>query len=625
MAQLVMSGMTRPDENGAPGEADFENIEHAELGTGYSLAAAHNREALFLDIRGVTAEAVEIVLTPPERGTWSFFIPADGQPDISLPVNARVAPRCEALRAASGLLFSVRHIDLAPQNTLAATPVAGESWGVAIRIFPSGAGAMPVAWLDDDTALKFEGGREAAVVALKKDKPAATGVGLLLIRLDFGEAIPAETDIAMEPKELFIPVKSKDLSYVKGRIAMPGVFRLKVDVPAEKTPVEDQEATEEDAEEPAGEQDVPTDTAVAAGMSFMVPDVWGRAERMDDHIRKLTGLVDTKSEEMGKALAEFDEMLIAVERYRTPQAKGVLKEEELATLEECFWRAVAALRSAAADRNELHLVCPYTEGGAFIRGMACAAADASQARKFSEKAARMGLDFLLLACSPEDLPQSSTCLIIPGSTMYHYTRVLRYGSGGQTFDALLPPAPAARVLPEHLTTVRAVAGDLPYWHESLAAGYRLSYLALDDGHEEDNGSVLIHVQAERTEEDIIHAMRNGSYYTRIVPAPEIENIKTTGLTVNLNRQAYDGMATTVYLGRAGAPLGMAPGAESTYTYNGQEQFTRVQILAGASQVNGKAVNLLTVLNPVYCSDWVTPWLDEVYAEERVVQDDGEDY
>jgi len=624
MSQTLISKMLSPLKNGKAGAPEWSEIKSFDMGSGCAMAISHNPEDLIIRVTGISSiNTMELVFTPPERGKWSFFMQSDGTTDVQSTGVSRIIPRFKAVREGNTLLFTIKHTDLAPENVLACTPVDGEQWQMELRIFTDTRSYMPVVWLDEGTELAFSGGRSEKAVSLKKEKTAVTGAGLVLIRLAFGATVPKDALVFIEPKDKFIQVKSKDLSYVKGRIAKTGIYRLCVDMPRIQT-----EALLEEVEEDTGEtEDKPEkeakpDTRFIAGLSFLVPDVWERAEQMDKHVRQLSSQTDTTNPDVEKVLIEFEEMLTAVERYRTPQAKGVLKEEELSALEERFWKAAAVLRSSPAPNGTLHLVCPYLPDKPFIKGMLATAKDDTEATKAVKKAERLGLTFILLATEPgTNSPNSDSCLVIPGAVKYYYSKLLEFTAGSGKFNILVPPVPQVKWLPEHLSMARAVAGNMPYWHDALASGYRLSYIEIDRCEEGDNGTALVYVQADSNPENILNALNTGAYYTRISPAPEIERVECSGLTLTVKRSHHEGMAPMVFLGRSGASLMMSPDEQVKYSLAGQEQFARVQILAGTVQVAGAPVNILTVLNPVYWSDWVTPWLDEVYASKGAEEEE----
>ncbi|HHN47146.1 MAG TPA: hypothetical protein ENN09_06875, partial [Planctomycetes bacterium] len=254
MTQTTVISTRTAAPEGKPPAWDGEAL--MELGAGYGFSAAHDRDMLYFRIKGAGAgEQVEIVLQPAGRGEWAFWVDNAGNADVKLPAGSRIVPRLACTRLNDEIHLAVNHLDTAPENFLASTPKDAEEWAIAVRIYPAEAAVTPLAWLEDGSLLRFAGGRKYSPVALKQGKPPATGMGLVLIRLDFPSGIPEGTEVTVEPKDRFIPVKSKDMSYVKGRVAKAGTYRVLVEIPAVKpeTAMEDEDTAAEEGTEEQGE------------------------------------------------------------------------------------------------------------------------------------------------------------------------------------------------------------------------------------------------------------------------------------------------------------------------------------------------------------------------------------
>lgn len=625
VSKMLDEGVPEPID----GSSDaWLGAEHTEMSERIKASFLHGPRYIYVRIQGLEqGENVEIVLGVPGRDEWALWLGTGNDTDVKLPPNAPLLPEFKVETKGGDLLLSLVHLHLAPQGFLAGTPIDGEEWNLALRVYPPG-GSVPVAWLDEDAKLKFAGGRSERPIRLKDGEPVEWGIGQNLIRLDFGQRIPQGAGVEIQPEDFFIPKRSKDISYVRGRIARGGEYRVTAEVPALPPPepeeaapkAAEEENQESSEEETAAQAPAPTETRYVACVSFFVRGLWKRFEEMEDHILARTSAIGEMTPEIEEAVAAFQNSLASAEKYRTAQAKGVLKADTRSAVENSFFGVLEVMRSAAAGSSPVSLSSAYPENAVFRKGLITTARDEEQAAKAVDRARSLGADFLMLAVEGGvQCPQPDDLVVVPGRLVGHFSRAVEFNTNGTRFRILVDPSGPPEALPPHLADARAVAGDVRYWHNALAAGHRLSYAAIDRGIEGKDGTPFVHVAADAEAGAIAKAMAEGAFYVRVHPSPEVAEIKIEGGTLKIRRAKVGAVCQIVLIGRDG-PLGLSPTDTAEYTFKGSEQFIRIQMLAGATKVGERPVDLTTILNPVYPADWVAPWLEETMREE-VVEDE----
>jgi hypothetical protein len=391
-------------------------------------------------------------------------------------------------------------------------------------------------------------------------------------------------------------------------------------LPEAEEGAEEEEETNGGAEEEGTEVAAPTETRYLACLSFFVRGVWGRLEKMERHVEERAGNVGDAAAEVDEAVAAFRGSLAAAERFRTAQAKGVLKAETLAAVDRAFFGVLERVRGVSTGDAAPALCSPYPENAEFCKGLIAVAADEERAAKAVDRARSLGADFVMLAVeSGVDPGRPSDFPVIAGRVKGHFNRVLEFEAEGAVFRALVNPSGPTEALPLHTSGVRAMTGDVRHWHDCLALGHRLSYVSVDEGVGGTEGVPFVHVAAEKEAAAIVRAMLEGAFYVRTHPSPEIVGMEVAGRTLKVSRAEVSGICQLVLIGRDG-PLALSPTGTAEYELKGSEQFVRVQILAGTTKVDEKQVDLTTILNPVYPAEWVAPWLDEI-EEEEVVEDE----